>query len=409
MVVIDVEPIRERFSTVAPFLDERGRRLVAAAEAFAAGYGGIAAVAMATGMAPSTIGRGLRELAQDEPSDRVRRPGAGRKPAIIKDPTLVADLEALVEPTTRGDPQTPLRWTCKSVRRLAEALHQQGHQVSRTLVAELLNAAGYSLQGNRKTKEGDSHPDRDAQFAYINTQVAAALAGQQPVISVDTKKKELVGDFRNNGREYRPQGHPEEVRVHDFLIKELGRAVPYGVYDLAANAGWVSVGVDHDTAAFAVNSIRQWWRNLGRARYPEATRLLITADGGGSNGSRVRLWKRELQKLANELDLDIVVSHLPPGTSKWNKIEHRLFSFISQNWRAQPLVSYRVIVELISATTTKTGLTVRCELDTGRYPSGIVVSDAEMATLNIKRAEFHGEWNYTISPNTHPPNRAFIS
>src|SRR6266481_4342784 len=356
VVVIDVEPIRERFLTVAPFLDERGRRLVAAAEAFAAGYGGIAAVAMATGMAPSTIGRGLRELAQDEPSDRVRRPGAGRKPAIIKDPTLVADLEALVEPTTRGDPQTPLRWSCKSVRRLAEALHQQGHQVSRTLVAELLNAAGYSLQGNRKTKEGDSHPDRDAQFAYINTQVAAALAGQQPVISVDTKKKELVGDFRNNGREYRPQGHPEEVRVHDFLIKELGRAVPYGVYDLAANSGWVSVGVDHDTAApcslpgagFAVNSIRQWWLTVGRGRYPEATRLLITAKpapakagGGGSNGSRGRLWKRELQKLANELGLDITVNHLPPGTSKWNKIEHRLFSFISQNWRVKPLVSYR--------------------------------------------------------------------
>jgi hypothetical protein len=301
-----------------------------------------------------------------------------------------------------------LRWTCKSVRRLAEAL-QQGHQVSRTLVAELLNAAGYSLQGNRKTKEGDSHPDRDAQFAHINTQVATALAEQQPVISVDTKKKELVGDFRNNGREYRPHGNPEEVRVHDFLIKELGRAVPYGVYDLAANTGWVSVGIDHDTATFAVNSIRRWWFNLGRARYPDATRLLITADGGGSNGSRVRLWKRELQKLANELGLDIVVSHLPPGTSKWNKIEHRLFSFISQNWRAQPLVSYRVIVELISATTTKTGLTVRCELDTGQYPSGIVVSDAEMAAINIERAEFHGEWNYTISPNTDPPNCAFIA
>jgi hypothetical protein len=339
---------------------------------------------------------------------------------------LAADLEALVEPTTRGDPEAPLRWTCKSVRRLAPALQQQGHQASRTLVAELLNAAGYSLQGNRKTKQGDSHPDRDAQFAHINTQVAAALAEQQPVISVDTKKKELVvglqptgltrGDFRNNGREYRPQGCPEEVRVHDFLIKELGRAVPYGVYDLAANAGWVSVGVDHDTAAFAVNSIRQWWRNLGRARYPNATRLLITAKpapakagGGGSNGSRVRLWKRELQKLANQLGLDIVVSHLPPGTSKWNKIERRLFSFISQNWRAQPLVSYRVIVELISATTTKTGLTVRCELDTGLYPNGIVVSDAEMAALNIKRAEFHGEWNYTISPNSYPPNCAFIS
>jgi hypothetical protein len=417
VVVIDVEPIRERFSVVAPFLDERGRRLVAAAEAFAAGYGGIAAVATATGMAPSTIGRGLKELAQDEPSERIRRPGAGRKPAISKDPTLLADLEALVEPTTRGDPESPLRWTCKSVRHLAQALQGQGHQVSRTLVAELLNAAGYSLQGNRKTKEGDSHPDRDAQFAHINSQVAAGLAEQQPVISVDTKKKELVGDFRNNGREYRPQGNPEEVRVHDFLIKELGRAVPYGVYDLAANSGWVSVGVDHDTAApcslpgagFAVNSIGQWWLTAGRTRYPDATRLLITADGGGSNGSRVRLWKRELQKLANEFGLDIVVSHLPPGTSKWNKIEHRLFSFISQNWRAKPLVSYRVIVELISATTTKTGLTVRCKLDTGQYPKGIVVCDAEMAAINIKHAEFHGEWNYIISPNTYLPNCAFIS
>jgi hypothetical protein len=406
--VIDIEPIRERFSAVAPFLDERGRRLVAAAEAFAAGYGGITAVAMATGIAPSTIGRGLKELAQDEPSERIRRPGAGRKRTISKDPTLLVDLEALVEPTTRGDPESPLRWTCKSVRRLAQALQAQGHEVSRTLVAHLLNEAGYSLQANRKTTEGDSHPDRDAQFGYINTQVTTALAEQQPVISVDTKKKQLVGDFRNNGREYRPQGNPEEVRVHDFLIKELGRAVPYGIYDLAANSGWVSVGVDHDTAAFAVNSIRQWWRTVGRARYPEATRLLITADGGGSNGSRVRLWKRELQKLANKLGLDIMVSHLPPGTSKWNKIEHRLFSFISQNWRAKPLVSYRVIVELISATTTKTGLTVHCELDTGQYPSGIVVSDADMAAINIKRAQFYGEWNYTISPSDHPPNRALI-
>ena len=295
------------------------------------------------------------------------------------------------------------------MRRLAQALQAQGHEVSRTLVAHLLNEAGYSLQGNRKTTEGDSLPDRDAQFGYINTQVSTALAEQQPVISVDTKKKELVGDFRNNGREYRPQGNPEEVRVHDFLIKELGRAVPYGIDDLAANSGWVSVGVDHDTAAFAVNSIRQWWHSAGGARYPNATRLLITADGGGSNGSRVRLWKRELQKLANELGLDIVVSHLPPGTSKWNKIEHRLFSFISQNWRAKPLVSYRVIVDLISATTTKTGLTVRCQLDTGQYPNGVVVSDAEMAAINIQRAEFHGEWNYTISPDPHRPIRAFIS
>ena len=407
--MIDIEPIRERFSAVAPFLDERGRRLVAAAEAFAAGYGGIAAVAMATGIAPSTIGRGLKELASDEPSPRIRRPGAGRRTTISKDPTLLQDLQTLVEPTTRGDPESPLRWTCKSVRRLAQALQAQGHEISRTLVAQLLNNAGYSLQANRKTTEGDSHPDRDAQFGYINTQVTRALAEKQPVISVDTKKKELVGDFRNSGREYRPQGSPEDVRVHDFLIKELGRAVPYGVYDLAANSGWVSVGIDHDTAAFAVNSIRQWWLRVGRARYPEATRLLITADGGGSNGSRVRLWKWELQKLANELGLDIVVNHLPPGTSKWNKIEHRLFSFISQNWRAKPLVSYRVIVELISATTTKTGLTVRCELDTGQYPNGIVVLDAEMAAINIKPAEFHGEWNYTISPNYHAPNRAFVS
>ena len=267
----------------------------------------------------------------------------------------------------------------------------------------LLTRAYHVGSSSMLTTEGDSHPDRDAQFGHINTQVTAALAEKQPVISVDTKKKELVGDFRNPGREYRPQGNPGAVRVHDFLIKELGRAVPYGVYDLAANSGWVSVGVDHDTAAFAVNSIRQWWRAVGRVRYPEATRLLITADGGGSNGSRVRLWKRELQKLANELGLDIVVSHRPPGTSKWNKIDHRLFSFISQNWRAKPLISYRVIVELISATTTKTGLTVRCELDTAQYPSGIVVSDAEMAAINIKRAEYHGEWNYTISPNHHPP------
>src|SRR5437870_3265623 len=312
VVVIDVEHIRERFLTVAPFLDERGRRLVAAAEAFAAGYGGIAAVATATGVAPSTIGRGLKELAQEEPSERVRRPGAGRKPTISKDPTLLSDLEALVEPTTRGDPESPLRWTCKSMRRLAQALQAQGHEVSRTLVGHLLNQAGYSLQANRKTTEGDSHPDRDAQFGYINTQVTTALAEQQPVISVDTKKKELVGDFRNNGREYRPQGNPEEVRV------------------------------------------------------------------------------------------GIVVSHLPPGTSKWNKIEHRLFSFIRQSWRAKPLVSYRVIVELISAPTTKTGLTVRCELDTSQSPSGIVVSDADMPAINIKRAEFHGDWNYTISPNDHP-------
>ena len=403
--MIDIYPIRERFSAVAPFLDERGRRLVAAAEAFAAGYGGIAAVAMATGVAPSTIGRGLKELAQDEPSERVRRPGAGRKPTISKDPTLLADLEALVEPTSRGDPESPLRWTCKSVRRLAQALQAQGHEVSRTLVGHLLNEAGYSLQGNRKTTEGDSHPDRDAQFGYINNQVTAALAEHQPVISVDTKKKELVGDFRNNGREYCPQGNPEEVRVHDFLIKELGRAVPYGIYDLAANSGWVSVGVDHDTAAFAVNSIRQWWQAVGRARYPNASRLLITADGGGSNGSRVRLWKRELQKLANELGLDIVVSHLPPGTSKWNKIEHRMFSFITINWRGRPLVSYRTIVELIAATATTKGLRIRAERDTQPYQTGIKITNAQLSAVPLTPHDWHADWNYTITPTAQSNKR----
>jgi hypothetical protein len=319
---------------------------------------------------------------------------------VAKDATLLTDLGALVDPTARGDPQSPLRWTCKSVRRLAQELQAQGHQVGRTLVSELLDEMGYSLQGNRKTREGDSHPDRDAQFEYLNGAVSAALAEHEPVISVDTKKKELVGDFKNGGREYRPSGNPEKVRVHDFLIKELGRAVPYGVYDLAANVGWVNLGIDHDTAAFAVHSIRRWWQEIGRARYPQARQLLITADGGGSNGSRVRLWKRELQNLANEIGIDIAVHHLPPGTSKWNKIEHRLFSFISQNWRAKPLVSYRVIVDLISATTTKTGLTVRCEIDHNLYPKGVTVSDAEMARLNIIRHHFHGEWNYTIKPNS---------
>jgi transposase len=369
-------------------------------EAAAAGYGGIAAVSAATGIAASTIGRGLRELSEPGELDRVRRRGGGRKRAVSKDTTLLRDLGALVEPTARGDPQSPLRWTCKSVRRLAEELQAQGHQVGRTLVADLLDGMGYSLQGNCKTREGDSHPDRNAQFEHINAAVGAALAEHEPVISVDTKKKELVGDFKNGGREYRPKGDPETVRVHDFLIKELGRAVPYGVYDLAANAGWVNLGIDHDTAAFAVHSIRRWWQEIGRTLYPQATRLVITADGGGSNGSRVRLWKRELQTLANELALTIEVHHLPPGTSKWNKIEHRLFSYISQNWRATPLVSYRVIVDLIAAATTKTGLTVRCEIDQNLYPKGVTVSDAEMAALNITRDAFHAEWNYTIAPNS---------
>jgi len=396
--MIDEAGIRERYAGLGPHLDERGRRLFAAVEAKAAGYGGIAAVWRATGIVPSTIGRGLKELAAGTAPGPVRRPGGGRKTLVAQDGTLLADLLGLVEPTTRGDPETALRWTCKSLRRLADELHAQGHQVSHTVVGELLKQQHFSLQGNRKVLEGASHPDRDAQFAQIDASVTAALAAGQPVISVDTKKKELVGDFKNAGREWRRQGEPEAVRVHDFLIEELGRAVPYGIYDLAANAGWVSVGMDHDTAAFAVQAIRRWWQEIGRVRYPAAKHLVITADGGGSNGSRLRLWKRELQGLANEIAIDIKVHHLPPGTSKWNKIEHRLFSFISQNWRARPLVSYQVIIDLIAATTTKTGLTVQCELDRNTYPKGIVVSDQEMQALNIVRAEFHGDWNYTISP-----------
>jgi hypothetical protein len=311
---------------------------------------------------------------------------------------LLPDLERLVEPVTRGDPESPLRWTCKSLRKLAAELNGMGHRTSQHLVAQLLHDLGYSLQANRKTLEGASHPDRDAQFGHINDQVQGFQASGDPVISVDTKKKELVGDFKNGGREWRPQGQPEEVRVHDFVIKELGKVSPYGVYDVAKNAGWVSVGVDHDTATFAVESIRRWWNSMGRTEYPGAKRLLITADGGGSNGSRIRLWKVELQKLANETGLPISVCHLPPGTSKWNKIEHRLFAYISQNWRGKPLVSHEVIVNLIAATTTKTGLSVRCQLDTNAYPAGQKVSDQEMALIQIQQDDFHGEWNYTILP-----------
>jgi len=408
--MIDLTAIRERYAALSPHLDERGRRVFAATEAKTAGYGGIAAVVRATGIAASTIGRGLKELAAVEVHDlgRVRRGGGGGKKRVAQDPTLVADLLALVEPEARGDPMSPLRWTCKSLSRLTQALVAKGHRVGRTLVGELLHQQKFSLQANRKTREGAAHPDRDAQFIHLNESVRAALAVGEPVISVDTKKKELVGDFKNGGRAWRPQGQPEEVRVHDFLIKELGRAVPYGIYDLASNAGWVSVGMSGDTAAFAVQTIRHWWQDVGRVRYPHATRLTITADGGGSNGSRVRLWKRELQGLANELDIKITVHHLPPGTSKWNQIEHRLFAFISMNWKAQPLVSYRVIVDLISATTTTTGLTVRCELDTNAYPKGIAVSDQEMAELNITHDPFHGEWNYTLLPN-HQSIRAVKS
>ena len=399
--MIDPAPIRDRFTALSPHLNERDRRLFAATEAAAAGYGGIAAVSAATGIAVSTIGRGLKDLAEASGlvPGRVRRAGGGRRPLVATNPGLLRDLMALVEPGERGDPMSPLRWTCKSLRQLAAELVARGHQISRTVVGELLKAQKFSLQANSKTNEGGDRPDRDAQFSHINQSVTSALAAQEPVISVDTKKKELVGDFKNVGREWRPRGEPEAVRVHDFLIKELGRAVPYGIYDLAANAGWVSVGMTHDTAAFAVQSIRRWWQDVGCKRYPGAKHLTITCDGGGSNGSRVRLWKLELQKLANELGIDIKVHHLPPGTSKWNKIEHRLFSFITMNWRAKPLVSYQVIIDLIAATTTKTGLKVTCELDDNLYPKGVVVSDEELAAVNIVRADFHGEWNYTIKPS----------
>jgi hypothetical protein len=407
--MIDKDAIRQRFLLVSPFLDERHRRLFAASEARAAGRGGIAAVSAITGVARSTIGRGLEELGEGDAAapGRIRRTGGGRKPRTASDHTLVRDLRRLVSTGTRGDPERALLWSSKSLRKLAAELQAGGHVVSHVLVGELLKAMGYSLQANRKTREGAENADRNAQFEHIDGAVRRCLAAGQPAISVDTKKKELVGDFKNPGRQWRPQGTPEEVRTHDFLIKKLGRAVPYGVYDLADNAGWVHVGTDHDTASFAVNTIRTWWRKLGRARYGHARRLQITADGGGSNGSRVRLWKWELQKLADQTGLDIAVCHFPPGTSKWNKIEHRLFSFISRNWQARPLVSYKVIVELIAATTTTTGLTVHCELDRGDYPKGIAVSDAQMATIRITPDKFHGEWNYTISPRRK--NTAIIS
>jgi transposase len=392
--------VRQRFTVLEPVLDEKARRLLVAAESKAWGVGGISAVSKTTGVSRQVIRQGLRELEQSptHPAGRIRRPGGGRKKIKQKDPTLVADLEKLVDPTTRGDPESCLRWTCKSVRKLAEELARMGHEVSYPIVAELLHEMGYSLQANRKTKEGDSHPDRNAQFEHINAKAQQYIGLQQPVISVDTKKKELVGDFKNSGQDWRPRGKPEKVRVHDFVIPELGRAAPYGIYDLAQNTGWVSVGVDHDTASFAVETIRRWWHAMGKEKYPEAKRLLITADGGGSNGSRLRLWKRELQTLADETGLAIAVSHFPPGTSKWNKIEHRLFSFISKNWRGQPLTSLKVIVSLIAGTTTRKGLKVHAEIDDRSYPTGIQVPDEEMAQINLRRDAFHGEWNYEILP-----------
>lgn len=397
--------IRRKYQSLQAELDERARRLWVAAEAIALGHGGIAAVARATGLAESTIRIGRSEMRQPSRLDesrlkrRVRRAGAGRKKLQDEDKNLLFALDVLVEPTARGDPMSPLRWTCKSTRRLAAELMRQGHRVSHSKVAQFLGGLGYSLQGTRKVAEGASHPDRNAQFEYIHGRVKSFQERMQPVVSVDTKKKELVGDFANKGREYQLKGKPEKVRTYDFVDKKLGKAIPYGVYDLTANYGWVSVGIDHDTAQFAVATLRRWWWQMGRWTYPTARELLICADGGGSNGSRCRLWKFELQRLADELNLTINVCHFPPGTSKWNRIEHRMFSHITENWRGRPLVSHEVIVNLIANTTTQAGLKIQAELDDNRYPVGFKVTDQQMRELNIIPADFHGQdWNYTIKP-----------
>jgi hypothetical protein len=383
-------------------LNERSRRLWAAAEAQALGHGGQSLVARVTGISRSTIVRGLKEAGGGRGAGagegRIRRPGGGRKRATTIDPSLRVAVEALVDPVSRGDPESPLRWTCKTTRVLAKELAAGGHHASDWLVRQLLYDLGYRLQANRKTREGARHPDRDAQFRYINARAVRQLRLRQLAISVDTKKKELVGDFKNAGRQWRPRGNPQRVRVHDFIDPNKGKAIPYGVYDLALNKGWVTVGIDHDTAAFAVQTIHRWWKEMGKKAYPRATSLLIVADSGGSNGSRVRLWKWELQRLADATKLTVRVSHLPPGTSKWNTIEHRLFSFISQNWRGEPLLSHATIVKLIASTRTSTGLKVRCILDTRRYPKEIKVTDERMATICLKPESFHGDWNYTIRP-----------
>jgi hypothetical protein len=386
---------------MAPVLNEQSRRRFVALEAQALGRGGVSLMARVTGLARSTIYHGLCDIRHDvsAPPGRIRKEGGGRKTKASQDSTLLVDLKSLVEPMTRGDPMRPLLWTSRSLRNLVNGLAKNGHEVCPTVVGDLLRSMGYSLQANSKTREGGQHIDRDAQFEYINTQAVAFLTADEPVISVDTKKKELVGNFKNNGREWSAKGAPEPVNVHDFIDPKLSRAVPYGVYDINNNVGWVSVGTDHDTACFAVNAIRRWWRTMGKKRHPQAKRLMITADGGGSNGYRVRLWKVELQKLVDELKLPITVCHLPPGTSKWNKIEHRLFSFITINWRGKPLRSYRTIVQLIAATTTQAGLKVRAELDENKYPKGTKVSDAQLAAVNLSRHSFHGDWNYTISPS----------
>ena len=398
------ETIRNKYEALSPLMSERLRRLWAACEALTAGRGGISLVARATGLSRHTIAVGIDELgteaekpARSNRLDHSRRSGGGRQRVTQHDPTLGQDLERLVDPLTRGDPQSPLRWTCKSTRKLAEQLQRQGHRVSDRPVAKLLRAQGYSLQAPRKTKEGASHPDRDAQFPYLNAQVVVFQRRGQPVISVDAKKKELVGDFNNGGREWQPKGSPEQVRVYDFPDQTLGKALPYGVYDLTAHVGWVSVGIDHDTARFAVETLRRWWQKMGQASYPQARELLITADGGGSNSSRSRLWKVALQEFADETGLTISVCHFPPGTSKWNKIAHRMFCYLSSNWRGRPLESLEIIVNLIGETTTTTGLRIQAELDTNRYDTGIAVSDQDLAAVRLEKATFRGEWNYTIS------------
>jgi hypothetical protein len=401
--VIDERAIAERYRLLSEqrVLDERGRRLWAAAEARSAGHGGISAVVRATGISESTVLRGLADLDSGEVLEpgRVRRPGAGEVPILEREPGLEEALDRLVDPVTRGDPESPLRWTSKSGAKLAAALRELGHDVVDRTVLRLLKAKGYSLQANQKTREGAVHRDRDAQFQHINETVGAAVAAGEPVISVDTKKRELVGDFKAVGREFEPKGRPVEVRTHDFKDKELGHAIPYGVYDLTADEGWVSVGITRDTAQFAVNTILSWWEHLGKTRYPDATTLTITADCGGSNSARTRLWKLELQRLADITGLQIVVCHFPPGTSKWNKIEHRMFSFMSLNARGKPLETREVIINLIAGTTTTTGLKIYAQLDDREYEKGITVSDAQMATVNITRDSFHGEWNYTVTPS----------
>jgi len=399
--VTQLQVIRRKFRMLEGSLNERSRRLWAAAEAQALGYGGASLVAQATGISRSTIIRGLKETRarRGAQAGRIRRPGGGRKSATAVDPRLKKALESLVDPVSRGDPESPLRWTCKSTRWLARELAAEDHPASDWLVRQLLYDLGYSLQANRKTKEGTRHPDRDGQFRHINDAVARQLGRGQPAISVDTKKNELVGDFKNGGRDWRPRGEPHVVRVHDFIDPNKGKAIPYGVYDLALNKGWVTVGIDHDTATFAVNTIRRWWKEMGSKTYPRAASLLVVADSGGSNGSRVRLWKWELQRLADATRLTIHVSHLPPGTSKWNKIEHRLFSFISQNWRGRPLLTHATIVKLISNTRTSTGLTVRCILDQRRYPKEVKITDEQMGTLRLRPGTFHGDWNYSIKPH----------